>query len=184
MKHIPDPKTLDIMHAPNSQLKLICLLGIIFFCHAQIQGQSRCDTPTIDPTVKAEAKRILRRSRSYLDAYRKLDLDGILGFVIVQNARAGTKDFIKKRLESSEANNPHLGVLKYCIDEMRPASDGYHSVITGRALYRNRLSHDEPIFFYVSLENNHIFFTHLMFSAVDTFHLSGAAPISEGSQER
>jgi len=152
---------------------LVLILSTMLLCQS---ADGNCKRTKVDRSLRPDAKLLLDHLNPYLKAYRKLDLDQILPFIDSRSSESA-RLFVKNRLELGGGRNLHHGVSVYCVEEIRPGTDGFHSMISGKAFYRNASSPPEDIFFYASIEVNGPVFTHLMFLRSDTFHLSGAKPI-------
>jgi hypothetical protein len=159
-----------------SRCKLLVLILSTMLLWQPADG--RCKSAKVHRSLRHDAKLVLARANPYLKAYRDLDLDQIVPFVEPRPSDTA-RLYVKNRLEMGEGRNLHHGVSIYCVEAMRPATDGFHSIISGKAFYLSASSLPEEFFFYVSIEAKQPFFTHLMFSRSDTFHLSGAKPIPQ-----
>ncbi len=164
----------------SSPVRFSCNLLVLIFSTMLLSqsAEGSCKRTKIDPSLRPDAKLVLARSNPYLKAYRNLDLDQILPFIDSRSSESA-RLFVKNRLELGGGRNLHHGVSVYCVEEIRPATDGFHSMISGKAFYLGTSSPPEDFFFYASIEEKRPVFTHLMFLRSDTFHLSGAKPIPQ-----
>lgn len=159
----------------NEYLRYLLLIFFALILAHSAQSAVKCKPVSVEPFLRTDSKLVLEHARKYVNVYRKLELAQIVTF-IEPSSPESERSFVKARLESREGRNLHHAVAVYCVEEIRPATDGFHSVVSGRAFYRHESSPEE-FFFYTSIEEGRPFFTHLMFARTDTFHLSGAKPI-------
>lgn len=155
---------------------LLVTFSLVFFSQLTVAEDASCKPVKVDPVLATDAKLVLSQAKLFLKAYKRLDLDKLVPFI--DSPSETVRSLVRERLEVREGRNLHHGVAGYCVEDIRSATDGFHSIVTGRAFYLSGSTPPEKFFFYVSMKANKPTFTYLMFLRSDTFHLSGAKPIS------